>query len=115
MFRDVRLALCMFLCFNLIIADEIYQYKDPSGNLVISNKKPSGNQIGVYLSPREDARHKILQEELNHEQLALASSQVLLKQATTKDESEMLTTDIALHQKNIGILTKQLGISSINH
>lgn len=109
--------LILILC-NLVIAEDVYQYQNASGNMVIGNQKPAGyiirqnasaSQIDNYISPRENSRNKILQEELNHEKLALLQSQKLLTQAIgQKNRLDILDKDIALHHKNIEILTKQL-------
>jgi hypothetical protein len=99
-----RFALLLFFCGQLLAAD-LYQYTDKSGNLVITNKNVSGStKFELNTTPR----HKILQEELDHEKLALEQSRVLQKQNTDKNKIDLYNNDINQHEKNINILTKQL-------
>lgn len=98
-----RLSVLILLVFNHeVIADDLYQYTDKSGNMVISNKKTQGSRK-FYIGTNEDARNKILEEELEHEKTAI-------KQINAMPEKKInaYNNDIALHQKNIAILTKQL-------
>jgi uncharacterized protein (DUF342 family) len=89
------------------MADNLYQYTDSSGNLVISNKNPNGS-TKPNLPTNKTARHKILQEELDHEIYALKQCQKLQEQSTTKDNLDLYSKDIDKHEKNINVLTKQL-------
>ena len=94
---------CIFIsiCYA---SNNVYQYTDAQGNLVISNKPPMATQ---------NKRRQILQEELTREKAALAEAQNLLAQnANTKGNQPRITTiedAIKEHKKNIDILNKQLG------
>lgn len=94
---------------GLSYADNIYEYTNANGILVLSNKpaNPYGNK-----------RQQILKEELNKEQAALKETNDLLEQnAKTGNDSQekmrnsVLQDAIKEHQKNIDILNKQLGYS----
>lgn len=96
-----QIFLLLFAC-NLAVAEHLYQYIDKSGNLVVTNKKTPGS-TPFYLGTNEDARHKILQEELEHEKTAIKQIN-----AMPGDKIASYNNDKALHQRNINILTKQL-------
>jgi hypothetical protein len=96
----------LFFC-GQIMADDLYQYADKSGNLVISNKSPTGD-TKPNLNTNETSRRKILKEELKHEIEALKQSQKLQEQNTTHDKMDLYSKDIDRHEKNINVLTKQL-------
>src|SRR6185437_742600 len=96
----------LFLC-GQIMAQDLYQYTNKSGNLVISNKNPTGD-TKPNLAKNETARRKILKEELEHEIKALKQSLKLQEENTTHDKVDLYTKDIDGHQKNINVLTKQL-------
>ncbi len=87
------------------MSEDLYQYTDKSGNLVISNKNIKGS---VKLDLKTTTRQKILQEELEHEQLALKKSKKLQEDNLTKNKADLYLDDIATHEKNINVLTKQL-------
>jgi len=85
--------------------------KDIQGGNTISNN-----------SGRSNKRQQVLNEELNREKLALSNTQILLEQAKklqlsknskeqqlAKEQINTLSDAINEHNKNIGILTKQLG------
>ncbi len=99
-----QFALLLVLSGHLLATD-LYQYTDKSGNLVITNKNISGStKFDLPTTPR----HKILQEELDHEKLALQQTRELQKQNTDKNKVDLYRTDIDQHEKNISLLTKQL-------
>lgn len=101
--KNFQIFLFILFIYDQVIAENLYQYTDISGNLVISNKKPAGSKK-FYLGTNEDARHKILQEELEHEKAAI-------KQLNNMQETNKISlydVDILLHQKNINVLTQQL-------
>ncbi|MCC2625128.1 MAG: hypothetical protein K0R14_1001 [Burkholderiales bacterium] len=87
------------------MATDLYQYTNKAGNLVISNKNVSGSTKFEFTTT---PRHKILQEELDHEKSALQQSQALQKHNTDKNKIDLYSNDINQHEKNISILTKQL-------
>lgn len=96
--------LLLIMLVSSVSAENLYQYTDNSGNLVITNKKTSSG-TRFYLGTNENARHKILEEELQHEKAAINQ----IRQSTqTNSTIALYNNDISLHQKNIDILTKQL-------
>jgi hypothetical protein len=92
--------------YGQVMADDLYQYTDKTGNLVISNKNPASD-TKPNLATNETARRKILKDELHHEIEALKQSQQLQEQSTSHAKMDF-SQDIAAHQKNINVLTKQL-------
>ncbi|HLX52698.1 MAG TPA: hypothetical protein VKR58_02100 [Aquella sp.] len=102
-----KLLFLMLVSCAMAQADNLYQYTDQSGNLVISNKNPNGG-TKTALTTNETARRTILKEELEHEITALKQSQKLQEQNTTKDKMDLYSKDIKGHEKNINVLTKQL-------
>lgn len=104
----------LFLLLTLssqIIAEDLYQYTDKSGNLVIGNKKTNGGSLFPLEtgtgSPDKNTRRKILREELAHEIFALKQSLKLQEQDTASNKA-LYYKDITRHQNNINVLTKQL-------
>lgn len=95
----------LFFC-GQIMAGDLYQYTDKSGNLIISNKNPAGEtKPDSYVN--ETKRRTVLKAELKHEIDELRQSQKLQEQSTNNAKMDF-SEDIKGHEKNINVLTKQL-------
>ena len=109
--------------------DNVYQYIDNNGNLVIGNKKTENStkltlpnlivmpskqmQDHKRFSNTELKRRQILQDELTQEINMLHQSQQMLKNSKQlkldKNQINVLEDSVKSHQQNINILNKQLG------
>lgn len=120
------LTLVLSYCYA---TDNVYQYIDNNGNLVIGNKKTENStkltlpnlivmpskqmQDHKRFSNTELKRRQILQDELTQEINMLHQSQQMLKNSKQlkldKNQINVLEDSVKSHQQNINILNKQLG------
>ncbi len=98
----MKKTIILLLLAPIVYSDDVYQYKDTNGNLVITNKSTPNaekmvlpplkiddkamNQRDITknkvtnLGTNEANRKKVLQEELTHEKLALTDTQKLVQE-----------------------------------
>lgn len=123
-----------YIIFILFISfafadNEVYQYTDKNGNIVVGNKKTTNStQMNLpnltvmpitqmkehkRFSNSELKRRQILQEELIRETEMLNQSKQMVKNSDQlkldKKQIDVLNDSVNAHQQNINILNKQLG------
>ncbi|MCC2645807.1 MAG: hypothetical protein K0R94_1585 [Burkholderiales bacterium] len=92
----------LIICTS-IVAENIYQYTDKSGNLVVGNTGKFTASADKTVTS-QNVRRRVLEEELEHE---IRSLQTLLASKHNAANNEY-ANEIVKRQNNINRLTKQL-------